>query len=97
MKILAMTCRQPGATSERIQSLQRREVVEVWKLIAEGTIREIYFDRDRPCVVLVLEADSVADARAKLAHLPMVTEGQIDFDFLTLGPYTQLATLFHGG
>lgn len=94
MKIMAITRRQPGATGERIQALQAREVAEVWRLIGDGTIREIYFDRERPCVVVILEAESIAAARGRLAALPMVVEQQIDFELYSLGPYTQLATLF---
>ena len=94
MKIMAITRRQPGATTERIQSLQSAEVSKVWQAIQDGSIREIYFDRDRPCVVLILEVESINAARTYLSTLPMVAERQIDFDFYTLGPYTQLATLF---
>jgi hypothetical protein len=94
MKIMAITRRRPGATTERIQSLQAAEVSQVWQAIQDGSIREIYFDRERPCVVLILETDSIDAAKARLSTLPMVVEGQIDFDFYTLGPYSQLATLF---
>lgn len=94
MKILAITRREPGATSERIQALQTAEVKEVWSLMGEGFVREIYFDKGRPAVVLVLEADSIKVAKAKLDRLPMVVEKQIGFEFYQLGPYTQLATLF---
>ena len=62
-------------------------VVKEIKVALGGKVKE-------GSVVLVLEAASVDAARARLATLPMVTAGQIDFDFYALGPYTQLSTLF---
>ena len=94
MKILAITKRQPGATSRHIQALQVPEALAVWRHMRDGFVREIYFDPDRPAVVLVLEASSTDDARARLATLPMVAQGQIDFEILVLGHYSQLSHLF---
>lgn len=94
MKILAMTRRQPGATAERIQALQEQEATAVWAMMGDGFVREIYFDKNKPCVVLVLEDESVAAAAARLDALPMVVERQIEFDYTELGPYRQLENLF---
>jgi len=94
MKIMAMTRRQAGATTERIQALQKKEVAAVWAMMGEGFIREIYFDKDKPCVVLVLESESIAAAASRLAALPMVADRQIDFEYTVLGPYSQLENLF---
>ena len=94
MKIMAITRRVPGATVEKIQALQIPEATMVWKFIKENFIREIYFDAEKPCVVLVLECASKEEAAMRLASLPMVEQKQIDFDYCTLGPYTQLSNLF---
>ncbi len=94
MKILAITRLLPGATFEKIQALQVPEVTEVWRLMNADFIREIYFDKDKPCVVLVVEADSVDAARERLSQLPMLKAGLFDFDYTVLGPFSQLAHLF---
>ncbi len=94
MKIMAITRRVPGATVEKIQALQVPEATMVWKFITENLIREIYFDADKPCVVLMLVCASKEEAAMRLASLPMVEQKQIDFDYYTLGPYTQLSNLF---
>lgn len=94
MKIMAMTRRVEGATFDDIQKLQIPEVTKVWQGIADGTIREIYFDPEKPCVVVILEMESRDAAKAFMAELPMVKAGLIDFDYTVLGPYTQLAHLF---
>ena len=57
-------------------------------------IRELYFRVDRPEAVLVLESDSLEDARAALATLPLVSQGLIDFDLIPLRPYPGFARLF---
>jgi hypothetical protein len=94
VKILAITRREPGTTFDHIQALQVPEAKEVWRLMGQDLIREIYFDPTRPAVVLVLEAESIDAAQASLAMLPMVAEGRIGFDFLELRPYRQLSNLF---
>jgi hypothetical protein len=94
MKIMGVTRRRPDATFEKIQALQGPEVGMVWQLMREGFIREIYFDKDKPAVVVILEAESVAAAKARLDRLPMVVADLIEFDFTVLGTYTQLEVLF---
>jgi hypothetical protein len=94
MKIMGLTRRRPGATFEKIQALQGAEVGMVWQLMREGLIREIYFDKDKPAVVVIVEAESIEAARSRLNHLPMVAADLIEFDFTVLGTYTQLETLF---
>lgn len=94
MKIIAISRRQPGASLERIQALQAAEAAAVWKLMGTGIIREMHFDKDRPCAIVTLEAGTVAEAAAHLADLPMVREKQIDFDYFAAGPYRQLENLF---
>lgn len=94
MKIMAMTRRVPGVTFDDIQRHQIPEVTKVWEGICEGIIREIYFDPAKPCVVLMLEAESVEAASAFLNELPMAKDRLIEFDYTVLGPYTQLSNLF---
>lgn len=94
MKIMGVTRRRPGATFEKVQALQSWEVAMVWQLMREGFIREIYFDKDKPAVVVILEAESVAAGRSRLERLPMVAADLIEFDCTILGTYTQLETLF---
>ncbi len=94
MKILGISVRQPDATFEDIQALQIPETQLVWQMQRDGFLREIYFDPDRPAVVVVLEAESLETARARLAELPMVSAGLIDFDLIRLGHFGQVSVLF---
>jgi hypothetical protein len=94
MKIMGLTRRRPGATFDKIQALQGAEVGMVWELMREGFIREIYFDKDKPAVIVIVEAENVEAARSRLNLLPMVAANLIEFDFTVLGTYTQIETLF---
>ena len=49
--------------------------------------------RDRPLAVIILEADSVEDAKKALDSLPLVREKIIDFDIMALAPYPGFATV----
>lgn len=94
MKFLFMTRRQPGVSTEQIVALRLAEAAAVWRLVAAGTIREIYYCPERPAVIGVLEGENMDQARAVMAALPMPSAGLIDFDFFTLQPYDQFGLLF---
>jgi len=94
VKILFKTRRLPGVTTEQIVTLRLQEATAVWKLLAAGTLREIWFSPDGPAVFGTLECDSLDDAKAVMAALPMPAAGLIDFDFHRLLPYDQFGLLF---
>ena len=94
MKIMAITRRVPSVSFDDIQRYQIPEATKVWEGIRKGIIREIYFDPAKPCVVVILEAETVEVAATFLDELPMVRNRLIEFDYTVLGPYTQLSNLF---
>lgn len=94
MKILWMTRRQPGVGTEQIVALRLAEAAAVWKLVASGALREIYYCAEGPAVIGILECASLDEARVTMAALPMPAAGLIDFDFFALRPYDQFGLLF---
>lgn len=94
MKILALSRRQPGTTTEQLQPLQVAEAQQVWRLHKAGVFREMYFRQDSPGAVVVLECASVEEARRALGTLPMVEAGLLDFDVIPLGAFFPLENLF---
>ena len=94
MKILALSRRLPGTTTEQLQPHQLTEARQVWQLHKAGVFREMYFRQDRPGAVVVLECASVEEARRALGTLPMVEAGLLDFDVIPLGPFLPLENLF---
>lgn len=94
MKVLFITHRLPGVSTEQIVALRLAEAAGVWKLVASGSIREIYYSPARPAVIGILECGNLDQAREIMATLPMPTAKLIDFDFFTLQPYDQFGLLF---
>lgn len=76
------------------KTLFEREARRAWELTQSGVFREMYFMRDRPLAVIILEVDSVEAAKKALDSLPLVKEKIIDFDVMPLVPYPGFARLF---
>jgi len=94
MRILAIEVENPGISSHEFTRLQKAEAKIVWRLYQEDFIREMYFRGDQTSAVLLLECSDIAEAQRKLAELPMVSEGLINFDLIPLVPYPGLSRLF---
>lgn len=94
MQFLALSRRLPGVNAEQLAPLQQAEARAAWRLHSSGKLRSVHLCPDRPGAVLVLECDSLEDARRQLATLPMVARGLIDFDISRMVPYTAFEALF---
>jgi hypothetical protein len=94
MKILAIEKEFENTLPEAFLPYLEAEAWQVWKLHTEGVIREAYFRADLSSAVLMLEADSVDDAREILSSLPLVEAGLIYFEFVPLVPYPGYERLF---
>ena len=94
MKILALERELPGVTAEQFPPHLQAEARRVWELYKAGILREMYFRQEKTEAVLVLECNSVAEARAVLGTLPLVREKLIDFELIPLVPYPGLERLF---
>ena len=87
MKILAMEEDIPGAANTDASALLLDEARAVWELMQAGTIREIYFREGQTRAVIILEAESDAEAEAILARLPLVKAGRTRFGIIGVRPY----------
>ena len=79
--------------SELLEHLPE-ELAATVKLYLEEKVRTFYFRKDRPGIILVMEADSLESAKTALSTLPLVDLGILDFDFIPIGPLLPLGTLF---
>jgi hypothetical protein len=57
-------------------------------------LREVCFRGDRDEAVLILECVDVKEAESLLATLPLVQEGLIAFEGVSLAPYSGFERLF---
>jgi hypothetical protein len=87
MKFLALERPVTGAAPASMQPLLKAEARQVWALQQTGVLREIYFTPAHDAV-LVLECADEQAAMQALASLPLVREGQIQFEVTALLPYT---------
>jgi muconolactone delta-isomerase len=58
------------------------------QLYAQGTFRAMWSRKDVPGAVIVIEAETLAEAEGFLNTLPLKAKGMLDFDaVIPLGPY----------
>jgi hypothetical protein len=94
MKILALEHELPTATAEGFQKYAKDEARKVWELVQAGVVRETYFRADRSEAVLVLECQTVEEAREALSTLPFVQNKLITFELIPLKAYPGFERLF---
>lgn len=97
MQFIALSRRQPGTTQDLLAPHATEEANVAWQLHTEGVLRSVHICPDRPGSVIILECQSLSDAEAALARLPMVKDGLITFDVSRMIPYTGWAALFRDG
>lgn len=94
MKIIALEKEVEGKTAEDFAPHLNAEALKVWEYQKEGFIREIYFRSDQKSAVLVLEAETVDEAKKTLDRLPLVMEKLITFELIPLKAYDGFERLF---
>jgi len=97
MKILAIEHETLGVTDEDFAPHLRAEARRAWELHQAGIIRELYFRAARAKAILILECESVKEAEAALATLPLVRAELIRFELIPLRAYPGFARLFEEG
>lgn len=94
MKILAIEGDVEGVKAEDFTiEILKREAMEAWGLQQKGIIRELSFDDDHNAI-LILEAESIAVAKAALDKLPLVQEKLVRFELRAMYPYNGYERLF---
>lgn len=94
MMILALEREAPGLTGADFAPHLKAEAARAWELHQAGVIRQLYFNAEDHTAVLLLECASAAEARNRLATLPLVSAGLITFEIIPLAPYPGFARLF---
>ncbi len=95
MKILALEKEVPGISDDRFTpQVLKEEARQVWLLQQAGSIREIYFSKDKHEAIVILECSDVHEAQSILATLPLVKAGLLAFTCIPLIPYDGFSRLF---
>ncbi len=94
MKILALEKELSVPQPPDYPALLQAEARQIWRLLQDGSLREVYFRADRHTAVLLLECKDNTEAAQLLSSLPLVQAGLIEFDLIPLKPYDGFARLF---
>ena len=85
MKIIGIATARPGITQEQLKQFMAAEAKEAWRLYEGDVIRENYSRTDQPGVVTIVECASIQEAERVCQGFPLVREGLIDFQFISVG------------
>jgi hypothetical protein len=88
MQFISLSRRRSDRFSEaEFAMLLEAEVAQARVLYADGFIRQIWHRGDLPGACILLEADSLEQAKARLHTLPMVRTGMLEVSIVPLVPY----------
>ena len=94
MKILVVSTFVPEATQEKLQQHMKAEVAMAWKYYTEGYIRDWSLRQDRGGAAISVECASVEEAKKLFSEFPLAKAGLMQLEFIPLGPFLPIATLF---
>src|SRR5882762_2156522 len=95
MKIIALSVPGPTPDPKKMGELAGEEARNAWELLKADVVREAYLRKDKPGVVVVLEASTVESAETALSQLPFYRHGLVRFDLILVGPFPTLNACFH--
>lgn len=94
MQILVLDHPRAGVTFEDYLPHLLNETKHAWEGIKSEKIRQIYFRKDRPGIVIIMEANSVEEAQEECKTFPLAQAGLLDFECIPFGNYTLWENLF---
>jgi hypothetical protein len=95
MKVFAIASPKPSLTPEKIQQHMPNEVPATLKLYLDGKVEQFWF-REKAGPILLMNVESVEQARATLDTLPLVADGLMSYDLIPVGPLAPLGMLIAG-
>jgi muconolactone delta-isomerase len=88
MQFLSLSRRRADRFSDaEFAALVDAEIAQARALYADGFIRQIWHRSDVPGACILLEADSLEQAGARLHTLPMIRAGMLEVSIVPLVPY----------
>jgi hypothetical protein len=95
--VLATLTVKSDAARDQIAKVMPDEVRDTVKMYLDGKIQQWFARADGRGVVFILNAASVADAKALTDTLPLSKAGFVTFDYMPLTPLTPLRMLIGPG
>ena len=95
MKIFALYTVKAPLTDQQRKEVMPHEVPHTLKLYLEGKIEQFWF-REGKGPIFLLNADSVDDAQATLAQLPLLAKNLATVELIPVSPLVPLGLLIQG-
>jgi len=93
VQFLSLSTRRTDRFSDdQFAELADAEASRARELYAAGFIRQIWYRADVPGACMVLEADSLDEAHARLSTLPLIRAGMLEVSIVPLVPYSGFTT-----
>lgn len=95
MKVFVIYSLKAPLSPEQRKELMPHEVPHTLKLYLEGKIEQFWF-RENAGPIFLMNVDSVDEARAMLATLPLVANNLATLELMPVGPLKPLGFLIQG-
>ena len=92
MKVFAIANPTTTLTPDKLQQFMPTEVPATLQHYLDGTVEQFWF-REKLGPIFLMNVESVEEAKASLAELPLVANGLMTYDVFPVGPLKPLARL----
>jgi hypothetical protein len=95
MKVFAIGSLVKTITQEQLQQIMPKEVPATLKHYLDGTVEQFWF-REKAGPVFLMNVESVDQAKAELATLPLVAANLMTYELIPVTPLSPLGMLIQG-
>jgi len=92
-QVMVQVVAKPGVQREQVRKFVQEEVRATVRLYLDGKIREWYSRSDGKGIILIVNATSIAEAKAITETLPLSKADLVDHEYTELGPLAPLYNL----
>lgn len=94
MKVFAIATPKTTLTSDKLQQYMPAEVPATLQHYLDGTIEQFWF-REKLGPIFLMNVESVEQAKASLAELPLVANDLMTYEVFPVTPLSPLRLLIH--
>ena len=95
MKVIAIGSLVQTITPEQLQQIMPKEVPATLKHYLDGTVERFWF-REKAGPIFLMNVESLDQAKAELATLPLVVAGLMTYELMPVTPLRPLGLLIQG-
>lgn len=95
MKVFAIATPKPTLTPDKLEQYMPTEVPATLQHYLDGTVEQFWF-REKLGPIFLMNVESVEQAKASLAELPLVANELMTYEVFPVTPLSPLRLLIHG-